>query len=65
MINDPVFRKQYQVIYGSVTIIKNILLIIGIWVHHNNDADIQIAQIQPNVDLETFNPFTYKNLDNT
>ncbi len=58
MIDVPGFRDQYKIIYGSVTIIKNILLCFGIFVNKSNEGPQNNEVIQPNVDLETFNPFT-------
>ena len=56
VLNDPEFRKQYQIIYGSVTIIKNILLCIGVFVYKSISTFENNSAIHPNVDLENFNP---------
>lgn len=58
VLNDPEFRKQYQIIYGSVAIIKNILLSIGVFVYKNISTFDRNSAIHPNVDLENFNPLS-------
>ena len=60
MINNPAFREEYTIIYGTVTIIKDILLTVAVLVNayitnHQNRLNDPI-----DIDLGTFNPLQNK-----
>ncbi len=56
MFDNPGFREQYTVIYGTVTIIKNIFLSTSIIVYSN--LRLEENSIRPlNVDLDAIYPF--------
>jgi hypothetical protein len=51
--NDDVFRKQYTIIYTTVTVIKNLLLCISILIKERRENDSQNSLT--NIDLDSFN----------
>ncbi|MCY7292783.1 MAG: hypothetical protein LH615_11450 [Ferruginibacter sp.] len=57
--DDPNFKRQYTVIYTTVTVIKNLLLCISILIKETpkNESDRQIFD----VDLDSLNPTNNKN----
>jgi hypothetical protein len=56
---DPNFKRQYTIIYTTVTVIKNLLLCISILIKETpkNESDDPIFD----VDLDSFNPSKNKN----
>ena len=57
MINDKVFLKQYNIIYGSIDILKNFILVIALLINKFSKIDSSTYSIKPNVDLDLFQPF--------
>lgn len=57
--NDDIFKKQYTIIYTTVTVIKNLLLCISIFIKETpkNESDKVIFD----VDLDSFNPSKNQN----
>ena len=57
--DDPNFKRQYTIIYTTVTVIKNLLLCISIFIKETqkNEPDSLILD----VDLDSFNPTKNKN----
>lgn len=53
--NDDIFKRQYTIIYTTVTVLKNILLCISILIKETNESQNQHAPID--VDLDSFQPF--------
>ena len=58
MFNDPDFRFQYTIIYGFVTIIKNVFICMAIVVNANIEDQASKANKIIDIDLGTFNPLT-------
>ena len=60
MLNNPAFRQQYIIIYGTITIIKDILLSVAIlvFIYVNNHKNRLNDPIE--IDLGTFNPLQNK-----
>lgn len=58
MLTNPSFRQQYIIIYGVVTIIKNIFLCVAIAVNaYLVNHEIK-SELPVDIDLGTFNPLT-------
>jgi hypothetical protein len=57
--DDPNFKRQYTIIYTTVTVIKNFLLCISILIKETpkNESDKVIFD----VDLDSFNPSNNRN----
>jgi hypothetical protein len=60
--NDEAFQKQYTIIYTTVTIVKNILLCIGMTLKENKKKDHYSDSMLPGAELDAFYPFN-KNLN--
>ena len=58
MITDPGFRKQYTIIYDSVTIIKNIFICTAIVVNAKNEDPLDSANKNIDIDLDIAYPLT-------
>jgi len=58
--NDSSFQEQYYIIYGFFTILKNVLLCIGIFVNRNAIVPQKTTFIEPNLELDRFHPITKK-----
>ena len=56
--NDEIFRKQYTIIYTTVTVIKNLLLCISILIKEKKENLLQNNLID--IDLDTFHPIKNK-----
>ena len=56
--NDEIFRKQYTIIYTTVTVIKNVLLCISILIKEKKENLLQNNLID--IDLDTFHPIKNK-----
>ena len=56
MFNDKNFIKQYNIIYGSIDILKNILLLGGLFIHRFIKVDAGYEALKPDVDLDSFHP---------
>lgn len=56
--NDEVFKRQYTIIYTTVTVIKNILLCISILINEKKIDSQSNSLID--VDLDTFHPIENK-----
>ncbi|MBK7376569.1 MAG: hypothetical protein IPJ02_13715 [Chitinophagaceae bacterium] len=57
--NDETFRKQYIIIYTTVTVIKNILLSISIIIKENNEP-VSAPHLPLDIDLDNFHPIKNK-----
>lgn len=57
--NDDVFKRQYTIIYTTVTVLKNILLCISILIKENKEPVSPHAPIE--IDLDSFHPFKNQN----
>jgi len=53
--NDDVFKKQYTIIYTTVTVLKNVLLCISILIKEKREQAPHHAPLE--IDLDTFHPF--------
>nr|MBU9936412.1 hypothetical protein [Ferruginibacter sp.] len=53
--NDDIFKRQYTIIYTTVTILKNILLCISILIKENKEISSTHTPIE--IDLDSFHPF--------
>jgi hypothetical protein len=60
MLTNPAFREQYIIIYGTITIIKDILLSVAILVHVHVNNDKNRLNDPIEIDLGTFNPLQNK-----
>jgi hypothetical protein len=60
MQKDPEFSKQYNLIYDSFTILKDILLCTAIFVNSHQDKKIEKSNIPISIDLDIFNPIKNK-----
>ena len=58
MFSNPEFRFQYTIIYGTVTIIKNIFICTGIIVNTNSSNNQNSNNKTIDIDLGTFNPLS-------
>ena len=58
MSKDPSFKDQYHIIYGGITIIKNILLSVAVIINHLNNSQLAALKSGFEVDLEHIYPFT-------
>ncbi len=58
MINDPEFRRQYTIIYDTVTIIKNIFICTGIIVNAKNEDHLKSPNKNIDIDLDIAYPLT-------
>ncbi|MEO7767136.1 MAG: hypothetical protein ABIS01_06910, partial [Ferruginibacter sp.] len=58
MVHDENFVKNYNIIYGSVAILKNLLIVGGIFVHRFAKKDDLFETISPDIDLDSFQPFS-------
>ena len=56
MVNDPNFRNQYTIIYGTVTIIKNIFLCTAVIANKELVSQQQMEAKPIDIDLGSFNP---------
>ena len=56
MVNDPNFRNQFTIIYGSVTIIKNIFLCTAVIANRELVNQQQMEAKPIDIDLGSFNP---------
>ena len=56
MVNDPNFRNQFTIIYGSVTIIKNIFLCTAVIANKELVSQQQMEAKPIDIDLGSFNP---------
>ncbi len=54
--NDEAFRRQFTIIYSSVTILKNILLCVGVSLKDNN-ADSSLKNITFESEFDAIQPF--------
>jgi len=61
MFRDPEFRFQYTIVYGFVTIIKNIFICTGILVKANASDKSDLINKTIDIDLGLFNPLQKKN----
>ena len=57
--NDEVFKRQYTIIYTTVTVIKNILLCISILIKENQNNHLA-AHHPIDIDLDLFHPIKNK-----
>jgi hypothetical protein len=57
MMNEPGWHNQYTIIYSSITILKNILLCVGIIVNKNLIFYKDTHSIPTNLNLDSFQPF--------
>jgi hypothetical protein len=57
--DDPNFKRQYTIIYTTVTVIKNLLLCISILIKEAPKTDTDRAIFD--VDLDSFNPTKNQN----
>lgn len=57
MMNQPGFNNQYTIIYSSITILKNILLCIGLIVNKNLAATPKPSIVPRDLNLDSFQPF--------
>jgi len=64
LIKDNNFKNTYHVVYGSFTILKNLLIIIGIYVNHKNEINKMEKNKPIEVDLGTFTPYSDKTILN-
>ena len=65
MVHDDNFSIQYNVLYGTVAILKNLLIVVGLFVHRFSKKDDLFETIQPGIDLDSFQPFDHNtNLPN-
>ena len=57
--NDDIFQRQYTIIYTTVTVLKNLLLCISIFIKESpsNQSDKDLFEI----DLDNFNPIKNQN----
>lgn len=53
--NDEIFKKQYTIIYTTVTVIKNLLLCISILIKEKKEDPLSNSLI--NIDLDSLDPF--------
>ena len=61
MVKDPAFKNTYHLIYGSFTIIKNLLLCTGIIINsYYLTNEQQKKKLPTDIDLGSFNPLTNK-----
>ena len=58
---DPEFIRQMNFIYGLVTVTKNILLGISMFVKENIEETNELLQIPTDLDLDEFSLTTQKN----
>jgi hypothetical protein len=56
--NDEIFKKQYTIIYTTVTVLKNLLLCISILIKENTGDSSPHHPID--IDLDTIHPITNK-----
>ena len=56
--NDEIFKKQYTIIYTTVTLIKNFLLSISILIKEKRDPSTNELI---DIDLDSFHPFKNQN----
>ena len=56
--NDDVFKRQYTIIYTTVTVLKNILLCISILIKENKETSSLHAPFD--IDLDSFHPIKNK-----
>lgn len=61
MENVPGFQDQYELIYSVITITKNILLSIAIFVNRNLIIQKDNTSIPSNLNLDSFEPFNNQN----
>jgi hypothetical protein len=57
--NDEAFKRQFTIIYSTVTILKNILLCIGVMIRENKKTDP--FHTLPETELEPYYPFKNPN----
>lgn len=57
--DDDVFRRQYTIIYTTVTVLKNLLLCISILIKENRRDNIS-PHDSIDIDLDTFHPIKNK-----
>lgn len=57
-LDDDTFKRQYTIIYTTVTVIKNLLLCISILIKEKKDAEALHHPLD--IDLDSFNPIRHK-----
>lgn len=60
MQKDPGFRNQYNLIYDSFTIVKDILLCTAIFINNQQNIKTKKSNIPISIDLDIFNPIKKK-----
>ncbi|MEO6547355.1 MAG: hypothetical protein ABIN94_05125, partial [Ferruginibacter sp.] len=53
MVHDQNFIRNYNIIYGTVAVVKNLLIAVGIIVHRFSKKDAQIDLLTANLDLDS------------
>jgi hypothetical protein len=57
--NDEDFKRQYTIIYTTITVIKNVLLCISILINEKTESSLPTDRID--IDLDTVHPLNSKN----
>ncbi len=56
--DDDSFKRQYTIIYTTITLLKNLLLCISVFIKENNESLSTDNHID--IDLDTFHPIKNK-----
>ena len=60
MQKDPGFKNQYNMIYDSFAILKDILLCTAIFVNNRHNKKVEKSNIPISINLDIFNPIKNK-----